>query len=91
MTAIRRYGTTLGLHDVELEFDQGLKVLNRARLRVDGREVDHDSVFYGEKELTATLDDGTRVEVRLHSGMVGELTRAQLRRADGSWSDLEER
>lgn len=25
------------------------------------------------------------------SGMVGELTRAQLRRADGSWIDLEER
>jgi hypothetical protein len=26
--------------------------------------------------------------VAIHSGMVGELTRAQVRQADGSWSDL---
>ena len=39
-------------------------------------------------ELRTTLDDGTEVVVAIHSGMVGELTRAQGRQADGSWSDL---
>lgn len=78
-------------HDVELEFDQVLKVLNRVRLSVDGTEVDRSSIFYGEEDLSTTLADGTKIEVRLHSGMVGELTRAQLRADDGSWTDLIER
>jgi hypothetical protein len=91
MSAVKRYGTTLGTHDVELEFDQTLKVLNWARLRVDGAEVDRQNVFYGEKALSSALEDGTSIEVRLHSGMMGELTRAQLRGADGTWTDLAER
>lgn len=85
------YVATLAGHDVELEFDKKLIFINRARLRVDGAEVEQVSVLYGEKDLTATLDDGTRIEVRLHSGMVGELTRAQIRGDDGSWTDLTER
>jgi hypothetical protein len=88
MGQVTRYRGTAGGHDVELEFDQKLQVLNRARLIVDGREVDSAKVFYGEKDLTATLDDGTSVAVRLHSGMVGELTRAQVRGPDGTWTDL---
>jgi hypothetical protein len=66
-------------------------VINKATLRVDGEVVDSARIFYGEKELRTTLDDGSDVVVTLHSGMVGELTRAQLKRTDGSWLDLAER
>ena len=41
--------------------------------------------------LTTRAADGTEIVVSVDSGMVGELTRAQLRRTDGSWVDLEER
>ena len=58
---------------------------------IDGTEVDSGKVWYGDKELRATLDDGTEIEVVVHSGMVGELTRAQLRQAGGTWSDLARR
>lgn len=85
------FGATLAGHDVELDFDKKLIFINRARLRVDGAEVEQVSVLYGEKDLTTTLDDGTHIEVRLHSGMVGELTRAQIRGDDGSWTDLTQR
>jgi hypothetical protein len=47
--------------------------------------------LYGEQELRTTLDDGTEVVVALHSGMLGELTHAQLKQATGSWLDLAER
>lgn len=87
----KRYGTTHEGHDVELEFDKKLMVLNRARLLVDGTVVDTENIFYGDHDLTATLPDGTAVKVTVDSGMVGELTRAQLRRADDTWVDLEER
>jgi hypothetical protein len=66
-------------------------VVNKATLRVDGEVVDSARILYGEKELRTTLDDGTDVVVTLHSGMVGELTRAQLKRTDGSWLDLADR
>lgn len=91
MPRITKYGTTLDGHDIELEFDQKLIVLNRARLRVDGEQVDALNVVYGDKELTTTLADGTEITVKLDSGMVGELVRAQVRRTDGAWVDLEER
>jgi hypothetical protein len=90
MAAVTRYGTEVAGHRVELEFDQKLQVVNRARLLVDGVEVDSAKVVYGDKELTTTLDDGTPVHVVLSSGMVGELVRAQLRRPDGSLVDLVE-
>jgi len=35
--------------------------------------------------------DGPEIAVTIDSGVIGELARAQLRRADGSWVDLEER
>ncbi|MPQ98411.1 hypothetical protein GB931_10880 [Modestobacter sp. I12A-02628] len=88
MSTVSRHGADLLGHRVELEFDRKLSVVNRARLFVDGVEVDATRVVYGERTLTARLGDGTEVEVALHSGMVGELTRAQLRSPDGSWVDL---
>ena len=66
-------------------------MVNEATLRVDGQVVDSARIVYGEQELRTTLDDGTAVVVALHSGMLGELTRAQLKRDDGSWLDLAER
>lgn len=63
----------------------------RARLYMDAEEVDRENVFYGDEQLEATLPDGTTVVVSIDSGMIGELTKAQLRQPDGSWIDLEER
>ena len=83
-----RYGASLNGHEVELEFDTALQVLNRARLFVDGKQLDNVNVFYGEKDLTATLADDTTIALRIHSGMMGELTRAQIRQPDGTWADL---
>ena len=85
-----RHTATVDGHDVALVFDTGLVVLNRARLEVDGAEVDTAKLVYGERDLTTRLGDGTSVTVRLHSGMVGELTRAQVQVGDGSWRDLTE-
>ncbi len=87
----KRYGITHDGHDVELEFDKRRMMLNEARLLVDGELVDKARVVYGEKDLNATAGDGAPIVVTVDSGAVGELTRAQLRRADGSWVDLEER
>lgn len=90
-TSVTTHTTTVGAHRVELEFDKKLLFVNRARLTVDGQEVDAANVVYGEKDLRTTLADGTELVIRLHSGMVGELTRAQVQRPDGSWEDLVER
>lgn len=87
----KRYGLTLDGHDVELEFDKRRLVLNEARLVVDGEDVDKAKIFYGDKELKATAKDGAEIVVAVDSGMYGELTRAQVRRSDGAWVDLEER
>lgn len=85
------YGATYDGHDVELQFDKRRFVLNQARLLIDGEVVDKAYMFYGDKDLTATMHDGTQIVVSVDSGMVGELTRAQLRQANGSWVDMEER
>jgi len=85
------YGGTLNGHDVAVEFNKALLVLNRARLYVDAEEVDREKVFYGDKQLEAALPYGTAVVVSIESGMVGELTKAQLCQPDGSWVDLEDR
>lgn len=87
---VKAYGATVGEHEVVLEFDEKMIVLNEARLLVDGRVVDKSKIFYGEKELDTTLPDGTRIVVVVGSGLVGELTRAQLKQTDGSWLDLTE-
>jgi hypothetical protein len=84
----QRFSGTQAGHDIELEFDQRRVVINEATLRVDGAKVDSTKVFYGDKELRTTLNDGTEVEVVIHSGMVGELSRAQLKQPNGSWVDL---
>ncbi|MFB9312986.1 hypothetical protein [Nocardioides plantarum] len=89
MVGITRYGATSGEHRVELEFDKRLVVMNRARLLVDGQEVDSAKVVYGDRDLRATLADGAEVVIRLHSGMNGELTRAQIERGDGRWEDMQ--
>lgn len=86
-----RYGVTHDGHDVELEFDRRNPLLNGARLLVDGDVVDKKRMFYGEKDLTTTAQDGTEIVVAVDSGMAGELTRVQLRGADGSWINLQER
>jgi len=91
MAQTHRYAGTHSGHDIELEFDKRRIVVNQATLRVDDAVVDSARIVYGEHELRTTLDDGTDVVVALHSGMLGELTRAQLRRPDGSWVDLEAR
>ena len=90
MSSVTSYTGTLGSHQISLEFDQRLVVLNRARLSVDGVEVDQARVVYGTKELSVDLDDGTAVSVRLHSGMVGEIDRPQVLGPDGTWHDLTE-
>lgn len=87
---LRSYRGTIGGHPVELQFDKSLIVLNQARLLVDGEVLDEAKIFYGDKQLSATLADGTRIVIVVDSGMLGELTRAQLQQADGSWTDLTE-
>ena len=87
----KRYGAAVDGHDIEIEFDKKLMVLNRVRLHVDGVKVDDENVFYGEKELKTTRPGGEEIVVQIDSGMIGELTRAQARRTDGAWVDLEER
>lgn len=87
----KRYGARCGDHLVEMEFDTRRIVVNKATLYLDGEAVDEAHVFYGDKELRTTAADGTEIVVVIDSGMVGELTRAQLRQADGSWVDLQER
>ncbi len=86
----KAYGVTVDGHEIHIVFDKKLLVLNRIRLVVDGEEVDREQVFYGDKQLEHTLPDGTPVVVSIDSGMVGELTRAQLKRPDGTWIDLQE-
>jgi len=85
------YATEVDGHDVAIEFDKKLLVVNRVRLYVDGAQVDEAKVVYGDKTLGTTTADGVRVEVTIDSGGGGELTRAQAKRSDGSWVDLEER
>ena len=89
--ATKTYGALVEGHDVAIEFDKKLLVINRVRLFVDGSLVDSDKVWYGDKELSVSLDDGSAVSVVIDSGMVGELTRAQARRSDGTYVDLRER
>lgn len=91
MADSKRYGVIHDGHDVELEFDKHCVVLNEASLYIDGEVVDNKKIFYGDKELTAKAADGSDIVVKVGSGMVGELTRAQLRSRDGTWIDLEER
>jgi hypothetical protein len=88
MSHVQRYGAQHEGHAVELEFDRRRMVVNKAILRVDGEVVDSARIFYGDSDLKTTLDDGTEIAVTLHSGMMGELTRAQVKAADGSWRDL---
>ena len=88
---VTTYRASHGGHDIELAFDRRAVLLNAALLSVDGERVDKARIFYGEKELRTTLPDGTEIVVAVDSGMGGELTRTQLRTADGGWLDLQER
>ena len=91
MLDVKTFTTTEDGHEVVLEFDNRLAFINRIRLLVDGELLDSERVWYGTKELRATLADGRELELRVHSGMVGEPDRPQIKRADGSWADLAER
>lgn len=86
----KTYGADVDGHAVALTFDKKLLVVNRAKLSVDGTEVDEAQVLYGEKTLSTDLADGTTIEVSIDSNATGALTRAQVRRQDGSWIDLQE-
>jgi hypothetical protein len=86
-----RYGVEHAGHDIEVEFDRRKVIINAARLTIDGELVDQTRIFYGEKDLRATTDDGHEIVVAVDSGMAGELTRLQLKREDGTWIDLPER
>jgi hypothetical protein len=87
----KAYGAEVDGHDVAIEVDKKLMVLNRVRLYIDGKKVDEASVFYGDKTLEATTDTGFHVAVAINSGGAGALTRAQVKRPDGTWLDLQER
>ena len=91
MLDVKTFATTEDGHEVVLEFDNKLAFINRIRLLVDGELLDSERVWYGTKELKATLGDGRELELRVHSGMVGEPDRPQIKRADGSWIDMPER
>ena len=91
MSAVTRYGGRFDGHEIEIEFDKKLVVLNRIRLIIDGQAVDSAQVVYGDRELEAKAPDGTPVTIIVSSGMMGELVRAQIRRPDGSLMDLAER
>lgn len=82
-----RYRAEVDGRDIEIEFDRRHVVINEVRLFVDGEQVDRQHVFYGDKVLTARVE-GSEVTVMISSGLVGELTRAQVRRDDGAWVDL---
>lgn len=87
---VTRHGGRFDNHEVEIEFDKKLLVLNRIRLLIDGQTVDSAHVIYGDRELRAQAPDGTPVSVIISSDMVGELVRAQIRRPDDSLHDLRE-
>ncbi len=89
MFDVKTFAASENGHEIRLEFDNKLGFINRIRLYVDGELRDSDNVLYGTKELHAPLDGG-EVEVRVHSGIVGEPDRPQLKRADGSWADMAE-
>jgi hypothetical protein len=89
MFDVRTFIASENGHEVKLEFDNRLAFINRIRLYVDGALLDSDMVWYGTKELRAKLD-GAEVELRVHSGMVGEPDRPQIKRTDGSWADMAE-
>ena len=89
--ATKHYGAQYKGHDVELVFNKKLLVLNRAMLLVDGVEVDKERIFYGNRTLEATLEDGTTVRVEVTSGMAGELLHCSLVAEDGTAHPMQER
>lgn len=79
----REHGATIHGHEVELEFDKKLMVVNRPPLRVDGDVVDGANIVYGDVAVIATLDDGVQIEVKFDSWLGGELRHAQGRSGEG--------
>lgn len=83
----RRYWTgQQGLTSIEVIFDERLVFLNRVSLLVDGRQVDHTTIWYGTKEL-----HGDGVTVVVGSGWIGECTGVQVRDGTGATAALVER
>jgi hypothetical protein len=69
----KSYVATEGGHRIEFEFDKTAVIVNRARLFVDGRELDKKTVHYGETNVRGVLDDGRELKVEFGSGFVGQL------------------
>lgn len=75
-----------GTKAIQVVFDERLVFLNRVTLLVDGRPVDHKTIWYGTKELT-----GDGVTVVVGSGWIGECTGAEVRNGEGASFALTER
>lgn len=82
----RHWVGELGGRPVEVVFDERLVFLNRVTLLVDGRPVDHKTIWYGTKELS-----GDGVTVVVGSGWIGECTGAEVRDGEGASFALTER
>jgi len=78
-------------HDVAVEFNKALLVLNRARLYIDAEEVDCENVLYGDKEPGAALPDGTAGRRLDRIGNDRRTHEGPAPQPDGSWVDLEDR
>lgn len=74
-----------GAKAVEVVFDERLVFLNRVTLLIDGRQVDHATIWYGTKELR-----GDGVTVVVGSGWIGECTGVEVRDGDGATLALRE-
>ena len=71
---------------IEVVFDERLVFLNRVALLVDGRQVDHTTIWYGTKELR-----GDGVTVVVGSGWIGECTGVEVHDGEGITLALAER
>ena len=69
----KSFVATEGGHRIEFEFDKTGVIVNRARLFVDGAELDRKAVHYGETNVRGTLPDGRELKVDFASGFVGQL------------------
>jgi hypothetical protein len=70
-------------------FDKSGVIVKRGRLFVDGEQVDHRAVHWGDTSVRAKLADGRQVKVGFGSGFVGQLKFVRLE-LDGEPVELRE-